>query len=35
MLDVVIPEVSLGGRADGLDVKALQSIRSLLDAHPA
>jgi hypothetical protein len=35
MLDVIIPEVSLGGRADGRDVKALQSIRSLLDGHSA
>jgi hypothetical protein len=35
MLDLVIPEVSLGGRADGRDVKALQSIRTLLGAHPA
>lgn len=35
MLDVVIPEVSIGGRADGRDVKALRSIRDLLDGHPA
>lgn len=35
MLDLVISEVSIGGRADGRDVKALESIRSLLSAHPA
>lgn len=34
MLDVVIPEVCAGGRADGRDVKALRNIRTLLDAHP-
>lgn len=35
MLDVIIPEVSLGGRTDGRDVKALESIRSLLGGRPA
>jgi hypothetical protein len=35
MLDVIIPDVSAGGRADGRDVKALRSIRTLLGADPA
>ena len=30
MLDVVISDVTGGGRADGRDVKALQAIRSML-----
>ncbi|WP_428150814.1 hypothetical protein [Brevundimonas sp.] len=30
MLDVIIPDVSAGGRSDGRDVKALCSIRSML-----
>ncbi|MBN9318431.1 MAG: hypothetical protein J0I28_01910 [Caulobacterales bacterium] len=31
MLDVVIPDLEAGGRSDGLDVKALCSIRAWLD----
>lgn len=30
MLDVIISEVSTGGRVDGRDLKALRSIRTLL-----
>jgi hypothetical protein len=30
MLDVIIPDVSSGGRSDGRDVRALCSIRSML-----
>lgn len=30
MLDVIIPDVSAGGRSDGRDVRALCSIRSML-----
>jgi len=35
MLDVIIADVSAGGRADGRDVKALGNIRSLLGANSA
>jgi hypothetical protein len=31
MLDIIIPDVSAGGRSDGRDVKALCSIRSMLN----
>lgn len=34
MLDVVISDVIGGGRADGRDIKALQSIRSMLTGWP-
>ncbi len=31
MLDVIIPDVSAGGRSDGRDVRALSSIRTMLN----